>query len=278
LTVKELIATGKKRLEDEGFSEADSDCFILADYLLGISRNDILIHPDALVSQDKIDCYAAAIDKRLTHVPVQYITGRQEFMGLTFLVDERVLIPRFDTEILVEEVLKRGLSGVRILDICTGSGCILLSLLHYMHESSGVGLDISEDALAVARENAARLGIEAEFIKSDICDGLSEDQRFDVIVSNPPYIRSDVIPTLMEEVKDHEPVLALDGSTDGLVFYRRIAAKAQAFLQREGQLIVEIGFDQGEDVKNIFMTAGYKDVTVIKDLAGLDRVVSGYRY
>ena len=217
----------------------------------------------------------AALDMRLTHMPVQYITGYQNFMGLEFMVSKDVLIPRMDTETLVEEVLRLGLSNVRVLDICTGSGCILLSILKYVYGSSGVGVDISDGALGVAKANSEALGIDATFIKSDMFENIPKDERFDIVVSNPPYIRSDVIGTLMSEVKDYEPLLALDGSEDGLKFYRIIADRAPEYLNNGGMLFLEIGYDQGAEVSALLSAAGFMDVEVIKDLSGLDRVVSG---
>ena len=217
-----------------------------------------------------------AVNKRIDHIPVQHITGRQEFMGLEFAVNEYVLIPRFDTEVLVEEAMRIELSHLRILDMCTGSGCILLSLLHYSHDCEGVGVDISPEALEVARMNADRLGIDAEFVLSDLFDGLKNNKlTYDLIISNPPYIPTDVIPTLMEEVKEHEPILALDGSADGLNYYRRIISESPAFITKGGNLMFEIGYDQGEAVSGLMRDAGYSDVEVVKDLSGLDRVVRG---
>ncbi len=275
VTARQLLDKGIEKLTGVGIADAKSDSLILFEYATGINRNDIYVHPEADIDEGSAARFLELTDRRMCHEPVQYITGSQEFMGLEFSVDERVLIPRFDTEILVEEGIKLGLSGMRILDLCTGSGCILLSLLHYSHDCSGIGVDISNDALTVARQNARRLNIEAEFIQCDLYDGLPADERFDLIVSNPPYIRSDVIPTLMEEVRDHEPLLALDGSPDGLMFYRRIISKAPMFLYKEGVLMMEIGFDQGDDVSGLMEQAGLADIKVIKDLSGLDRVVVG---
>ena len=188
-------------------------------------------------------------------------------------MNEHVLIPRFDTEILVEEVMKELHDGFSILDMCTGSGCILLSLLKYSNNCSGVGVDISENALAVAKENQKRLGLDASFVQSDLFEQITG--KYDIIVSNPPYIRSDVIPTLMEEVRLHEPVLALDGTEDGLFFYRKIVKESTDYLNGGGWLFFEIGYDQGEAVKKLMEENGFKNVKVVKDYAGLDRVVLG---
>ena len=201
---------------------------------------------------------------------------------MTFTVNKNVLIPRQDTEVLVEEVMRHLHDGMRILDMCTGSGCILTSLLRYSNDCTGVGADISEEALRVARDNAEALlegnGRErpkASFVRSDLFDGLDADDRFDVIVSNPPYIKTGDMDTLMPEVREHEPALALDGKEDGLFFYRRIIDGAKRFLSGGGMLFFEIGFDQGEDVRELMRQAGYTDIEIVKDFAGLDRVVFG---
>ena len=197
-------------------------------------------------------------------------------MGLTFHVDQNVLIPRQDTEILVEEVMRRLHDGMRILDLCTGSGCILLSLLHYSNGCTGVGADLSGSALQTARENEGRVpGTNVTWIQSDLFENIDTAERFDVIVSNPPYIRTDVIDSLMPEVKDYEPYPALDGKEDGLYFYREIIAQAGAYLNPEGMLFFEIGYDQGEAVRRLMEEAGYRELEVVKDYAGLDRVVFG---
>ena len=214
------------------------------------------------------------IEKRAVHIPLQHLTGEQNFMGLDFLVNEHVLIPRQDTEILVEEIMRDLHDGIRILDMCTGSGCILLSLLHYSNDCSGVGVDVSEDALAVARQNADRLAEkQAVFIQSDLFEKV--EGSFDLIVSNPPYIRSQEIAGLMPEVREHEPHLALDGKDDGLHFYREIIKGAMPHLKRGGQLFFEIGYDQGEAVQALLAANGYTEIAVVKDYARLDRVVYG---
>ena len=194
-------------------------------------------------------------------------------MGLKFKVTPDVLIPRQDTETLVEEVMRNLHDGMHILDMCTGSGCILLSLLRYSNDCVGVGCDLSEKALRVARENARELSLEVEFVQSDLFENVCG--KYEIIVSNPPYIPSGEISTLMEEVKDHDPLLALDGREDGLYFYREIIKKAGQYLHPGGMLFLEIGCSQAEDVCRYMKEADYKEVAVCKDLAGLDRVVSG---
>ena len=275
MKLSELYGLFVDTLNKSGFAEAESDIRLIFEYIAGIDRVKLTLEGDRELEPGVEEKLKAALDKRLTHMPVQYITGYQNFMGLEFMVSKDVLIPRMDTETLVEEVLRLGLSNVRVLDICTGSGCILLSILKYVYGSSGVGVDISDGALGVAEANSEALGIDATFIKSDMFENIPKDERFDIVVSNPPYIRSDVIGTLMSEVKDYEPLLALDGSEDGLKFYRIIADEASEYLNNGGMLFLEIGYDQGAEVSALLSAAGFMDVEVIKDLSGLDRVVSG---
>lgn len=275
MKLSELYGLFVDTLNKSGFAEAESDSRLIFEYIAGIDRVKLTLEGDRELEPGVEEKLKAALDKRLTHMPVQYITGYQNFMGLEFMVSKDVLIPRMDTETLVEEVLRLGLSNVRVLDICTGSGCILLSILKYVYGSSGVGVDISDGALGVAKANSEALGIDATFIKSDMFENIPKDERFDIVVSNPPYIRSDVIGTLMSEVKDYEPILALDGSEDGLKFYRIIADEASEYLNNGGMLFLEIGYDQGAEVSALLSAAGFMDVEVIKDLSGLDRVVSG---
>jgi len=272
---KEAYELGIKTLTEVGIGEAKSDTLLLLDAICHISRNDILVHGEVELDEDLVTAYKDALQKRCAHIPVQHITGVQNFMGLDFMVNEHVLIPRFDTEILVEEVMKFLHDGFSILDMCTGSGCILLSLLKYSNDCQGLGVDISANALAVANTNKDKLGIEASFIESNLFEQVTG--KYDIIVSNPPYIRSDVIPTLMEEVREHEPVLAVDGMEDGLFFYREIIKMSPGYLNGGGMLFFEIGYDQAEDVNRLMEEAGYKDVTVVKDFAGFDRVVYGRR-
>ena len=272
---KEAYELGIKTLTEAGIEEAKSDTHLLMDAICHVSRNVILVHGELEVEGAQISAFTEALKKRCTHIPVQYITGVQNFMGLDFCVNEHVLIPRFDTEILVEEVMKELHDGFSILDMCTGSGCILLSLLKYSNNCVGVGVDISTEALAVAKKNGEKLGIEATFVESNLFEQITG--KYDIIVSNPPYIKSDVILTLMEEVRCHEPILALDGTKDGLFFYRKIVEESPAYLNGGGMLFFEIGYDQGEAVKGLMEEKGFKDVKVVKDYAGLDRVVMGRR-
>ncbi len=264
---------GKEALTAAGIGEAELDARLLLETVCHTTRNDLLVHGDREVAQEEERQYRDWIARRASRIPLQHITGVQEFMGLEFLVNENVLIPRQDTEILVEEVLRELTDGSRILDLCTGSGCILLSLLRYSNDCVGVGSDISRKALDVARRNADRLGIRADFLCGDLFEKV--EGRYDFIVSNPPYIASGEIEGLMDEVRLHEPLSALDGHEDGLFFYRRIVGECPDYLVRGGSLYLEIGWDQGEAVKSLLEKAGFHEVHVTKDYAGLDRVVSG---
>lgn len=269
-----LYQIGKEQLQKAGIMDAELDARLLLEFICHTDRNALYAHGDQEIEDEKMQDFLQLIEKRAVHIPLQHLTGEQNFMGLDFLVNEHVLIPRQDTEILVEEIMRDLHDGIRILDMCTGSGCILLSLLHYSNDCSGVGVDVSEDALAVARQNADRLAEkQAVFIQSDLFEKV--EGSFDLIVSNPPYIRSQEIAGLMPEVREHEPHLALDGKDDGLHFYREIIKGAMPHLKRGGQLFFEIGYDQGETVQALLAANGYTEIAVVKDYAGLDRVVYG---
>lgn len=287
MTYSELFSLCLDRLKAAGIEEYESDSRLLFQYLLDADRSFMFMHGMDEVTNEQEEAILKAIEIRQKRVPLQHITGYQNFMGLEFRVSKDCLIPRFDTECLVEEAMLVCNDGDKVLDVCTGSGCILISLMKYKNYLTGYGLDISDAALNIARENAKLLGNceedfftdalakEPVFIQSDLFENITETD-FDIIVSNPPYIRSDVIPGLMPEVKDHDPRLALDGGEDGLVFYRKIVDEARNYLKKGGHLLVEIGNDQGDSVKDLFLTNGYKEVRVVKDLSGNDRVVAGH--
>ena len=276
-TYSEAYSYGCNRLKKADIDDGELDAKLLLEYVCGTDINHLYAHGDTIVDDDELQKYDSLLSKRAEHIPLQYLTGTQDFMGLDFGVSGNVLIPRQDTEILVEEAMKELHDGMRILDMCTGSGCILLSLLHYSNECSGVGADISDEAVRLAEENADKLGISgAKFIKSDLFSECP-DEKYDMIISNPPYIKTDVIKTLMPEVREHEPLGALDGSSDGLLFYRKIISGAGRYLCGGGLLYFEIGYDQAADVSDMMKDAGYIDVTVVKDYAGMDRVVYGSR-
>ena len=306
MTYEGLYRWGREELVSAEITEAQLDARLLLESVCGTSRNDLLVHGDRVVDAEKQAAYEKLIAHRKARIPLQQLTGVQEFMGLEFLVDEHVLIPRQDTEILVEEVLRHLSDGMRILDLCTGSGCILISLLHYSNDCEGVGADISPEALEMARRNGRKLleskawaeaagsaGTGAEdarepgdctagggdrkgrisFVQGDLLEKV--EGKFDIIVSNPPYIPSGVIGTLMPEVREHEPLGALDGGEDGLSFYRRIVEECRPHLWGGGMLFLEIGYNQAADVRKLMEEAGFREINVVKDYSGLDRVVWG---
>ena len=272
MTLSGLLREGREALQAAGIPEWDLDAWYLLEYAAHCTKNEYFLRPEKEVLPQEKQLYQTLIRKRSAHIPLQYLTGSQEFMGLSFFVDENVLIPRQDTEILVEEALRALGSGMRVLDVCTGSGCILLSLMKLCAGLEGTGTDLSEKALQVAGENARRLGVEASFVQGDLFEPVSG--KYDCIVSNPPYIASREVDALMEEVRDHEPRMALDGGEDGLYFYRKIAVQSPKYLNDRGRIFLEIGFDQGEAVAGLLAPA-FDEVRIVQDLAGLDRVVCG---
>lgn len=270
---RELYDYGVSMLTQEQLAEASLDARLLLEYVCHTSQTTLLAHGDREVDAKEEENYKALLEKRRKYIPLQHLTGEQMFMGLRFVVNEHVLVPRQDTEILVEEAMRELHDGMSVLDMCTGSGCILLSLLQYSNDCRGVGVDISPKALLVAQENAKLLGITAEFREGNLFSALMPQEKFDLLISNPPYIESEVIPTLMEEVRCHEPQGALDGGSDGLDFYRRISLEAKPYLYRGARIFLEIGCNQAEAVSGILIKEGYQDIEVVKDFAGLDRVV-----
>lgn len=273
MTLQELVQEGIQVLENVGITEAELDSMYLLEHSLQVNKITYLLERNKEVSEEQIQRFRACIRLREQRIPLQHITGEQEFMGYSFLVNEHVLIPRQDTEVLVELTAKLA-EGKRVLDLCTGSGCILLSLAKLCRLQLGVGVDLSLDALEVANRNKERLQCDVEFIQSDLFEKVSG--TYDVIVSNPPYIETNVIAGLMEEVREHEPYMALDGGEDGLIFYRSIVSQAKQYLSDQGYLCFEIGYNQGQAVKQLMEDAGFMDCQVHKDLAGLDRVVMGH--
>lgn len=273
---QEIYRQGLFELKEAGIEEAELDARLLLEAVCGTNRTTLLVHGDMEVSEPQEKEYREKISLRAKRIPLQHILGETEFMGLKFYVNQNVLCPRQDTEVLVEEVLRNLHDGMRILDMCTGSGCILLSLLHYSNDCQGTGADISEEALQTARENALRLDVEnACFIQSDLFEKV--EGKFDMIVSNPPYIETAQIEELMPEVRDYEPRMALDGGEDGLFFYRKIIGNAAKYLCGGGKLFFEIGCKQGDAVKLMMLSSGFREVEIVKDYAGLDRVVYGER-
>lgn len=274
MTWQEVFKRGIVKLQESGVKEAQADAWILMEEYGQIDRAHYFLRQTEQMPEEFVKSYEQAIDKRAKRIPVQQIIGRQEFCGLDFYVNEHVLIPRQDTECLVEEVLKRSKPDNHILDVCTGSGCIIISLQKLMKDRCVCyATDISEEALKVAQKNAERLDADVNFWQGNLFEAV--EGKFDIIVSNPPYIESEVILGLEPEVREHEPMLALDGKEDGLFFYRRIIKDAGNYLHPDGWLFFEIGFEQGAAVSRLMEENGYKNVTVKQDLAGLDRIVLG---
>lgn len=279
MNYKDLFEKGTDTLERVGIPEAKLDARLLLEYVCNTDHSTLFAHPDREISDEENSRYQELIERRSKREPVAYILGKWDFMGLTFKVNENVLIPEQDTEILVEEALRFFEDGMRVLDLCTGSGCIALSLLNYTNDTKAVCTDISDEAIAVATENAALLGLDerTKIVRTDLFP--AKGDKFDIVVSNPPYIASDVIETLAPEVKDYEPRLALDGDADGLTFYRRIIDNIGDYLYSSGYLFLEIGYDQAEAVKGLMEAKGkFHDIQVLKDYAGNDRVVSACFY
>ena len=272
---RELFAEGKGRLEASGNEDSFYDARALLQFVSGMTMTDYPLRAGEEAGAHEVRVFREVISRRCAHEPLQYITGYAPFFGRDFLVRPGVLIPRFDTETLIEAVLPHLCPGMRLLDMCTGSGCILLTLLLEGPSGvSGTGTDISEEALAVARENAERFHVNAALVQSNLYSNIHG--VYDIITSNPPYIRTRVIDMLAPEVRDHEPRLALDGEEDGLAFYRRITKGAPAVLKTGGLLAFEIGYDQAESVTAIMEEGGFSRVNVFKDLAGNPRVAAGY--
>lgn len=274
-TYKDALEYGKQRLLECEIEDANLDAWLLLEYVSGISRSWYFVHEDEEISENDIEEYQILIEQRGKHIPLQQLTKEAYFYGMKFFVNENVLIPRQDTEVLVEQVLSlsKEKENLKLLDMCTGSGCILLALLANLKQASGTGVDLSEKALEVAQRNGKELGIEVSWVQSDLFDKVSGS--YDIIVSNPPYIETSVIEGLMDEVKLYEPRMALDGTEDGLFFYREITMQAGKYLKNNGILAFEIGYNQGKAVSEFMKENGYKEVQVLQDLAGLDRVVTG---
>ncbi len=273
MTLLEACQYGEKQLEAAGVPEAKLNAWLLLEHVSGCTRSHYYAYPKEMLSEEVQKNYMEVLKLRGRRIPLQYITGVQEFMGHSFLVNDQVLIPRQDTELLVEEGLKYLRPGMHFLDLCTGSGCILLSLLLGCPKAIGIGSDISPEALKTAEQNRERMDTKTVLVESDLFDKI--EGMFDLIISNPPYIRSQEILGLMDEVRNYEPVCALDGHEDGLYFYRRIAKESPSYLKAGGRLYLEIGYDQGAAVSQLLREQGFCDVEVKKDLAGLDRVVKG---
>ena len=275
MKVEELLKYGKFELEKNKIEDASIIAKILIQYVLKIDKNKIIIEKEKEVEKIKEEEYKKYIKEIVQGKPIQYIINNQEFMKLNFFVNENVLIPQPDTEILVEKVLeivKKNMES-KILDICTGSGAIGISLAYYLNKAKLTVADISSKALEISKINAKRNNVEEKikFINSDMFEKIEE--KYNIIVSNPPYIKTNIIPTLDKQVQN-EPYIALDGGKDGLKFYRILIDEAPKHLEKDGILIFEIGYDQKEDIENLVKeNKNYKSMQVIKDLSQNDRVV-----
>ncbi len=280
MNLREALRAGEEALKAAGIADASTDARLLLEKAAGITLTEYALDPFREMEEEGKKEYLELIGRRTKRIPLQHLTGEQQFMGLSFQVNRDVLIPRQDTELLAEEALKLLKPGMHVLDLCTGSGCVIISLERIGKEkgladgtSSFTGSDISPEAVRTARANAAQHQAGVRFEESDLFEKL--EGGYDLIVSNPPYIRTAVIEELEEEVRCHDPLLALDGKEDGLYFYRRIIREAEGHLNPGGWLLFEIGYDQREMVTELMMQRGYRQIRAKKDLAGLDRVVIG---
>lgn len=270
-SLKGLLADGAKMLTQAGIDEAELDARYILEYITGLNSAQYFIHSEDIIKKNKAEEFFRLIERRSKRIPLSYVIGTRDFFGLTFKVDENVLIPEQETELLVEEVIKHS-EGKSVLDMCTGSGCIAISIALFGKPSKVAASDISEKALKVARENAKSLKAgEISFIQGDMFENVTD--KFDIIVSNPPYIETGEIDELMPEVRDYIPRLALDGDIDGLKFYRIISKEAVKKLNKNGRIFYEIGYNQSRAVASILLENGFTDVKIMKDYSGLDRIV-----
>ena len=276
MVLSDVLRYGEETLQDAGIADAKIDAFTLLEMASGVNRTTYLLYKDHKVNEAQFDSYRKLIERRAAHEPCQYIVGKCEFMGFEFEVNPSVLIPRQDTETLVEEVLKIMPGRSRVLDLCTGSGAIAISLQRYRPDIYPTAADISAEALNVAVANARARQCIIDFVQSDLFEALDPNEKFDVIVSNPPYVSDAEYEELMPEVKDHEPALALKAGEKGLDIYERLIREAPTYLKEGGILALEIGCSQAEDVTRLMEEQEFVEIKVVKDLAGLDRVVIGY--
>ena len=280
MTYEEARKEAEQILKGAEVPDAALDAWYLLEYAIQkiekkeTGRTWYLMNRKESILPGTLSYYQELVYRRKQRIPLQHLTGEQEFYGYPFYVNEHVLIPRQDTEVLVEEALKRKKEGMKVLDLCTGSGCIAISLAKLGGYTDVTALDLSEEALKVARSNGEKLLDQpVKFIKSDMFSALNPEKQYNVIVSNPPYIPSQVIEGLEPEVKDHEPRMALDGEPDGLKFYRILAEEGKKYLKNGGSIYMEIGWDQAKDVTEIFEAMGFSGLRTVRDMAGNDRVV-----
>ena len=278
MTVNEAYKDGVKRLKDAGNEAPAIDAGALLCFVARCGRTFLYAHGADILEDNQLADFLALLERRASGEPLQYLTGRQEFMSLPFKVGPGVLVPRQDTELLVETIINlcREREGrTEILDIGTGSGCIAVCLAYYLPDCRVTAVDIMPEALAIARENAIVNGVadRIEFVGSNLFEAI-QGGKFDVIVSNPPYIRTGDIGVLQKEVRSHEPMAALDGGIDGLDFFREIINTAPGFLRENGSLVFETGYDQASEVAKL-MAERFENIGIYRDLAGIERVVSG---
>ncbi|MBZ2174940.1 peptide chain release factor N(5)-glutamine methyltransferase [Schnuerera sp. xch1] len=283
MEINQLLKKGANMIKGRQYGNPVLEATLLLGELLNVDNTHIYTHGKEEVSQVIVDKFLELMEKRSKGYPIQYIINKKEFMGLDFYVEEGVLIPRSDTEILVEYVLSyieenHNNQPINILDIGIGSGAIGLSIAYYKRNVNVYGTDISDVSLKVANINKNRYNLDNVILmESNLFEGINEENRFHIIASNPPYIPKNDIETLQREVKDYEPMKALDGGKDGLDFYRRIIPDSKRYLIEKGLLIFEIGYDQGQQIKSMMTDEGFKDIKILKDLQGLDRVVLGVK-
>lgn len=269
---QEALRYGEKVLSDANVPEAALNAWYLFSHVLEIDRSNYFLRSEETMPAEKMARFEKLLKKRMTRMPLEYIIGETEFMGLPFYVNEHTLIPRQDTECLVEELLPL-VEGKEVLDMCTGSGCIGISIATHANCRSMTLVDLSEEALEVAKRNAERNGTDVSLLQSDLFENVTS--TFDVIVSNPPYVTKEEWERLMPEVRDYEPQMALVGEENGLYFYRKIIEQSSRYLHDGGWLYFEIGCEQGEAVCELMKEAGYDRLSIKRDLAGLDRIVGG---
>ncbi len=272
MTFEKAWNHGKSILQSAGIAESELDAWYLLEYVFKIDKSWYYLHSRDEMQEEKYHEYELLLKKRSERIPLQYITGSQEFMGLNFKVNSHVLIPRQDTETLVEEAVKRLEPGMEVLDLCTGSGCVIISIMK-QKPVTGTASDISKQALLIAKENARNNQVEVTLVRSDLFQNITGS--YDMIVANPPYIPTEAIAELMPEVRDFEPIDALDGKEDGMYFYHKIVQESRRFLKSNGYLCLEIGHDQGGRVAFLMEENGFRNVKVVKDLARNNRVVCG---
>ncbi len=286
MTYREAFDMALGSLSEAGVEFAETESRLMMEYVCGIDLGFYLMHSEEEMPAEQAESYLALAQKRCTHIPLQYLTGEQEFMGLLFHVNEHVLIPRQDTEVLTEEAIRilEGMraqrdpletGSLRVLDMCTGTGCIAISIKTFCPDVEVCASDVSGEALRTARENADINRADVEWIQSDLFSGI--EGIFDLITCNPPYIPTDVLETLMPEVRDHEPRIALDGGADGLGYYRRILADCGPHIRRGGFLLTEIGSDQADAVGDLMRGNGFGQIRIFDDLNGMKRIAAGRR-